>query len=382
MNSTKTGLLKIASLCGACIAFYIGSGFATMQEIMQYNVSYGSRFWLVILVSAVVYLYTNLSFAANGNRLQLRRGGDIYTAYCGRYIGKFFDGFSAFFCYMSFIVMCGGANATMTQQWGLPNGLGAVVLATAVVATAYFGLNSILNALGMLGPVIIVIILTVSTIAGLTGFPHFSAGLEAIDSGAVALVQVGGGSPILSGASYGGFVILWFAAFMAEIGATNRLRDVNSGMLLSSLFIFAATALCCVALIGHLDLVADADIPSLVLAGTVSPVFSAIFAVIIFSGIYTTAVPLLWTGIGAVAKQGSLRYKLLIVAGGALGCGVACFLPYKSLVNILYGLNGYLGFILVAFMIIHDIRRMWSGRKRPAGADGQETAAEPSGKAS
>ena len=54
--------------------------------------------------------------------------------------------------------------------------------------------------------------------------------------------QVGNGNPFLSGASYGGFVILWFAAFLAEIGAKNKLEDVNIGTILSAIFIFGTAA--------------------------------------------------------------------------------------------------------------------------------------------
>ena len=96
---------KIIGYCGACIAFYMGAGFATMQEVMQYEASYGRQFWVVIAVAAAIYVYTNISFANNGNRVQLKRGGDIYQTYCGKWIGTFFDVFSALFCYMSFIVM-------------------------------------------------------------------------------------------------------------------------------------------------------------------------------------------------------------------------------------------------------------------------------------
>lgn len=71
----------------------------------------------------------------------------------------FFDYFSAFFCYMSFVVMCGGASSTMTQQWGLPAGIGAVILTIAVICTVVFGLDGILNALSKIGPVIIIMIL-------------------------------------------------------------------------------------------------------------------------------------------------------------------------------------------------------------------------------
>ena len=49
-------LKQILGFCGACIAFYIGAGFATMQEVMQYEASYGSLFGVVILVAAVIYV--------------------------------------------------------------------------------------------------------------------------------------------------------------------------------------------------------------------------------------------------------------------------------------------------------------------------------------
>lgn len=366
MKPKTVSIKAIIGFCGACIAFYIGAGFATMQEVMQYEASYGSRFFIVIAVAALIYVYTNISFATNGNRLKLERGGNIYQHYCGKYIGTIYDYFSAFFCYMCFIVMCGGANSTMIQQWGFPNGAGAIVLTVAVVITAIFGLKGILNALSGLGPVIIVSILVIASITSITGFANFGENLQAIDDGAYDLAQVGGGNPLASGASYGGFVILWFAAFLAEIGAKNRLKEVNTGMLLSTLCIFGAAAVCCVALISHIDLTAYADIPALILANSIHPALGQLFAVVIFFGIYTTAVPLLWTGVGRVAQEGTARYKSFTVVGGLIGCVVACFLPYKGLVNILYGLNGYLGFLLVAFMIVHDVRVLRGGRHAQA----------------
>ncbi|MDO5737650.1 MAG: hypothetical protein Q4P65_00145 [Eubacteriales bacterium] len=356
MQEKNLNLKAIIGICGACIAFYIGAGFATMQEIMQYQASYGRLFPVVILVCAVIYLYTNLSFATNGNRLKLERGGDIYYHYCGKYIGAFFDYFSAFFCYMCFIVMCGGANSTAMEQWGLPKGTGAIILTIAVIATAVFGLDGILNALSKLGPVIILLILVVSITSTIQNITHFSEGLDLLADGVVQPEQVGDGNPFLSGASYGGFVVLWFAAFLAEIGAKNKLKEVNRGMFMSSFFIFGAAALCCIALISQIASTGVADIPALVLANSISPVLGQIFAIIVFCGIYTTAVPLLWTGVARIATEGSKKYKIATVVGGIIGCLVALFVPYKALVNVLYGMNGYLGFIMIGFMIFRDIQ--------------------------
>lgn len=368
----KFSITSMIAICGACISFYIGAGFATMQEVVQYEASYGSLFPVVILVAATIYVYTNISFATNGNRLKLERGGDIYETYCGVFgkrFGKiasiFFDYFSAFFCYMSFVVMCGGASSTVAQQWGLPKGVGAVALTVLVISTTVLGLNGILKTLGKIGPIIIIMILLVSIVTAITGAPDLAANMAAIDAGSYSDVmkQVGGGNPFASGASYGGFVILWFAAFLAEIGAKNKLREVNFGMGLSTLFIFGAASICCLALIGHIDVTASADIPALVLAAQISPILAQIFAVIICAGIYTSAVPLLWTGVRKVADEGTKKYKLVTVVAGILGCVIACFAPYKGLINILYGLNGYLGFILVFFMIVYDVKTRMSKKK-------------------
>lgn len=364
-------ILTILIICGACISFYIGAGFATMQEVLQYEASYGSLFGVVILVVSLIYVYTNISFATNGNRLRLHRGGDIYETYCGVFgkkFGKvasvFFDYFSAFFCYMSFVVMCGGASSTVNQQWGLPIGTGAVVLTILTVCTVIFGLDGIINALSKIGPIIIIMILFVSIITAISGVPNLYSNMKQVDAGVYSSVmkQVGNGNPIASGASYGGFVILWFAAFLAEIGANNKLKSVNIGMIMSALFIFGTASICCIALIGHIDLVASTDIPALILANQISPIIAQLFAIVICAGIYTSAVPLLWTGVRKIAVEGTKKYKTITVVAGIGGCIIACFVPYKGLINILYGINGYLGFILMFFMIIYDVKTKMSSK--------------------
>lgn len=354
----------VMAFCGSCIALYIGSGFATMQEVLQYEASYGSLFWVVIAVTAFIYIYTNLSFAANGSRLKLSKGGDIYKAYCGKYVGSFYNWFSALFCYMSFVVMLGGANSTAMQQWGLPSGIGAIVLALLVIITVCSGLRGILKALSCLGPIVIGFLLLISIVSVVNSTMGFDAGLTSIDSGVYHIAQIGGGNPLASGASYGGFVILWFASFLAEIGAKNKLSDVNNGMLLSSVFIFGVAALCCLSLISNIDVVYNADIPTLVLANRISPILGLAFSVVVFVGIYTSAVPLLWTGIRGLAEEETNKYRVLTLVGGVLACIIACLVPYAPLLNFLYGLNGYLGFILIFFMIVNDFRLLFSRRHR------------------
>ena len=51
MTKSKLSLMSIIALSGACISFYIGAGFATMQEVVQYDASYGSMFPVQIVIA-------------------------------------------------------------------------------------------------------------------------------------------------------------------------------------------------------------------------------------------------------------------------------------------------------------------------------------------
>lgn len=353
MNSSFS---RIIGFGAACVALYIGAGYATMQEIMQFQASYGSLFFVVVIVAALIYIYTSWSFTINGSRERLTRGGDIYQVYCGKWIGRFYDYFSALFCYLCFIVMCGGANSTAIEQWGMPGGLGATIMAIATVITVYFGLNNMLRVLKWVGPLVVILIIFISLSTTIMNWDHLSTGLQTIDSHRYPIMQVGDGNAIASGASYGGFMILCFATFLAELGAKNKVSEVNLGMLLSSLAIFGTASICNIALIANIDQTWSASIPALLLAEQIHPIFAGFFAIIIYLGIFSSACPFLWTGIRKVSNDGTRRYKILCVAGGAIGLITACLVPYKGVLNAIYGINGYLGFALVVFMIAKDLK--------------------------
>ena len=53
----------------------------------------------------------------------------------------------------------------------------------------------------------------------------------------------------------------------------------------------------------------------------------------------------------------------MTVADGVLDCVIACLVPHAPVLNVLYGLNGYLGFALMAFMMVHNVKGLAKARK-------------------
>lgn len=221
-NDQKVNWSRVLILAGAVIAFTIGSGFATGQEIIQYFTAYGVQGILTILLFAVCFIYYNYNFAKAGAEEHFEKGNDVYKFYCGTYIGTFMDYYSTVFCYMSFFVMVGGAASTLNQQYGLPFVVGGVILAALAILTVVGGLNSLVDKIGLVGPAIVILCIGIGAVTLARDGGQIGAGLEIIHSGAFAqagseTIKNAGPNWVISSLSYAGFVLLWFASFTAAL---------------------------------------------------------------------------------------------------------------------------------------------------------------------
>ena len=122
------------------------------------------------------------------------------------------------------------------------------------------------------------------------------------------------------------------------------------------LFSLAVLALM-LGLAAHLDDVAGTQIPTLVLVAKIHPSLALGFSLIVFVAIFTTAAPLLWTPVKRFAPdEDSPRHRLLLVLLAVIGTVVGLAIPFDRLINIVYVINGYVGFALLFLMLAKDIR--------------------------
>lgn len=374
----KVSWKRVVILAGAIIAFTIGSGFATGQEIIQYYTAYGAKGLLVILVFMIAFLYYNFNFAKAGAEQKFEKGNDVYKYFCGKYVGTFCDYYSTLFCYMSFFVMVGGASSTLRQEYGLPAWVGGAILTALAVITVVGGLNSMVDAIGAVGPVIVVLCIAIGLITLIRDGGDIGSGLDVIKNASYAgaangeTIKNAESNWFISGVSYAGFVLLWFASFTAALGSNNKKKELNYGIIGGTVAVCLAIAVVMFAQISNINtpmigssdtFVWNADIPNLILAAKIWKPFSAIFAIIVFAGIYTTAVPLLYNPASRFAKEGTSQFKILTIVLGILGLIVGLFLPFRVLVNIIYVLNGYVGGVLILFMIYKNIKDLIDKKK-------------------
>ncbi|WP_051404888.1 YkvI family membrane protein [Bacillus cihuensis] len=361
MDRNKVELKQVIAFSGAFIAFLIGSGFATGQEIMQYFVAYGYMGVAGAVVVFLLFMYVGVSFITTGYERKFPKPNDIYTYYCGKTIGKFFDYFSILFIYLSFIVMIGGAGATLKQQYDLPISVGGIGMAVLVGVTVILGLNKIVDVIGKIGPVICVmaILLGISAIimnpSGLGNATQIIPNLDLLKASS---------NWIFAAASYVGFCMLWLAAFMSSMGATavNK-KTASLGAIFGALGFSVAVIVLTIGLMANIQQVEGALVPTLILAGNIHPSVAILFSLTVAGGIYTTAVPLLWTVSSKIADDKSSKFKYVTLILAVIGLFVGLNIPFDRLINIVYVINGYVGVLLLVLMIIKSIKNVIEAKK-------------------
>lgn len=345
---------KVISYAGAFIAFLIGSGFATGQEVLQYFSGYGLSGILGVIVVFLLFLYVGADFILTGQQMKFEKGNEIYRYYCGNIVGTFYDYFSIAFIYMSFIVMIGGAGATINQQYGLPVAFGGIMIGILAVSTVIFGLGKIVDIIGKIGPAIVVL----TIFLGISAILKNPSGIATANDIIPELTMKRASTNwFYAAGSYVGFCMLWLAAFMAAMGKTSiSKREALMGSSFGALGFSLGLVIITLGIMANIEQLAGTMVPSLILAENISPLLAIIFSFIVVAGIYTTSVPLLWQVVARFAEEKTNRFRILTVVLAASGVFIGLRVPFDTLVNIIYVINGYVGILLLAFMVVKRVR--------------------------
>lgn len=354
----KVNFLRVLTYAGAIMAFLIGSGFATGQEILQYFTSYG--YWGVFgtgLLVLVLMTYVAVEFFVVGQAKKFDRPSRIFHYYCGKHLGTFFDFFSIVFVFLSFTVMVAGAGAVFEEHYGLSRYIGGIGLALAVGISVWFGLKSLVDVIGKIGPVIVVVAIAL----GLLGIFRNPGGIAAGNALLPTLdLTQASTNWFMAALSYVGFCMLWLAAFLTALGKTARSRkEATAGGMVGAIAFSVACIIVGLGLLANIVKVGGTEIPMLVLAKDVSPVLAAGISVMILTGIYTTAVPLLWTVSSRFFADRTPRFKYLTITLAIIGTVIGLLLPFSQMVNIVYVINGYVGILLLVLMLVKTGTRLY-----------------------
>lgn len=337
---------NVLSLGSAIIAFSIGSGFATGQEVLQFFTAFGFTGTIgAAALTMLTYILICSMAMEDGKKLNLKNVNTIWIYYCGKYMGNFLKYFVPIFFFGVLILMTAGAGATLNQYYGIPTAYGRAGMLIAIFAANWFGIKQITKLIGSIGYVIIsyTLFIGISTlITGLGNLPAAEAHL------ATHPVLAATENWAFSGILYTSFMALGLGPFLAGIGPNcNSNKEAKLSGIIGG-FVFA----CCIvimalAILAHIQVAGYVQVPTLELAKTLSPIYAQIFSIILMVGIFNPLTSILWIISNfLIQDEHCMKAKIL----RALVCICAFFgsvLPFDKLVGFIYSYTGYLGIIIM-----------------------------------
>ena len=286
MRSEKLDIKTLIGITGAYVAYMMGSGFSTGQEILQYFACYGMAGLFSILLCMGLLIFAAVSFIRAGYREQFKKPEDVYVYYCGKRLGRAYHYFTTVSIYLCFIVMVaaagaavllhdGGCPSAVEQYFGISRIIGAIAIGALACATVMLGLNNLVSILGHIGPFMILMVILMGVITICRSNLTAAAGIIA----KIPDMKLLRASPswVLASISYVGISVVWLASYLTSIGkSASSIRSASAGAAGGVIAFYIGMLLIYFAIMLNIDELAGAQIPMLILAGHISPVMSGV----------------------------------------------------------------------------------------------------------
>ncbi len=353
MMEGRVNIKEIIIFAGTYISICIGSGFATGQEIMQFFSAHGMISILSSIVCMVLMAYCGGGLLGIGKVVKLKNSNDIFKYLCGKHIGGFFRVFMPIFFFATFIVMISGAGASINQYYGLDKNVGSIIMSVIALISVLLGIKKVINILGNLGPIIAFIAIGIGLITFLRNIDNLKNVNDIIRS---LNINKAVNNWWMTSVIYTGLNLIIATPFLVGAGATatNKKNCIMGGILGGIVFVLAALAL-------NLGIMSDIsnlyirEIPTLYMASSIGPILGTMFSIILVAGIYTTAVPLLWSVSSTFGEEGSKEFIIVAILSTIIGT-ILSRLPFSMLVNIIYPISGVFGVIIMIAIILRSIK--------------------------
>ena len=335
---------SVIKFAGAYIALEIGSGFATGQEILQFYSSYGVMSIPAALISMIIFAWAGSRIMAAGFILRDSGGVRPYRLFCGKKPGIVYEWFVLLYLFAGLSVMISGAGASIKEYYGVNYYVGGVMMALLVFAAFAFGRKRLIDAVGLLGPLIIGVTIYVAICVVLRNGEFQPS--DAVLHGASEKLRP---APFwwMSGILYAAYNLVSSLPFLMALGGeAHSAKEASAGGIAGGIVLMLTAVLMNIALLAAGDEVQGSVVPTLKMAMELSPLTAEIFTLILLCGIFSTAAPMLWTICKSLAGEGSRSSRILalLLCLDALVLGQ---LPFDRLVAAIYPVSGYMGLFLL-----------------------------------
>lgn len=377
MDNKKIHIGTAIMLGASFVAYAIGGGFSTGNEILQYFCAWeGYGPIVVLIISIIVVTWTNYVMYRSSYEEQFAETKDVFYLFGGKYASIFFDWYTYICLAALALVMVSGGGSTLNQYFGINITLGCIIFAIAAAATACLGLRRLVDVLGGVGVVIILSLIFVGIyMIATSDVGIFEANKNVgkyVDEGLV--MQAGFYkilNPVAAGLSQGGMAFASFIPFLVVTGKTIPTRkDVILTTTTSSILYYIPVICVTVTLMLNMDVIAGTQVPILAAIEAHMPHFATFYSLVICLGIFTTVSGELFLLGDRFAPNNRKRHIIIVLAIVIVAVVGGTFIPFSLLMNIVFTICGIVGIAFAVLITVRyfQVRKRWDLTKEPVKA--------------
>jgi len=338
--------LKIAAVYGSV---FLGAGFASGRELLQYFVGYGQNGLWGLILSGVLFALVGWAVLSICRRENITSYGGFMRFLLGERLGPIMEGVVAAFLFCLFAAMLAGAGATAYQAFYLPFSAGALLVGLIVFAVLCFGLSGIVKVNLFLAPLMLFggifvgiysfLAYTTPVFAGLGGRMGIAWLLSAVVYSSYNLVT---GVPVL--------------AATASLAQTKRDARVG-GLLGGGAITLLGLAMSLPLFLYYTDII-SLEIPFLHIAGGYGRAFSFMYLAVLISALLTTAACNAFA-VSQWLKSRGYTHKIKVAAVLCVSGFLAAHIGFSNIVIFVYPVFGLVGLfkIVVIFLTAAKLLR-------------------------
>ena len=344
-------LKRILNISLAYVGVVIGAGLSSGQDLMQYFVSFGKWGIIGTIVLGIISVVFGKIIITLGSYFRSNDHSEVLSQIAGPITNKILDIALIVSCFVVGFVMIAGAGSNLNQQFGLPFWAGGLLCATLIIIVSFLDFEKITGVLGIFTPIVFIMIIIIAVHTFTNRSFDFDE-LEAIS----ATIPSPMPNVWISLLNYFALAVMT-AVPMAFVlgGSIMRIGVAEKSGILGGLGVsIIITVVTCV-LYANVKLASTVDMPMLAIAEQIHPIFSLIYALIIYGLIFNTAFSLFYAFAKRFSSDNPNHFYPVLIAAVVIGYALS-FMGFKELVSIMYPILGYIGFVMLAILTIAWIK--------------------------
>lgn len=345
----KINSIKLMFTFAGC---FLGAGYVSGQELWQFFGSFGKAGLVGMAVAAILLSafgivltrYVQLTGISDMDKVVIKK--DIKSL---RAVFVFLE---VFFLFGIFVIMTAGIGAMLEQVFGINPLIGSAVFSALVALTAICGMNGMVTAFSVTVPLLVVMSAVIFAVSGVKiGFSNIDFSMSTNEN------------PLLQNWLVSAVVFVSYNLF-ASIGILTPIgKEVKSKRTLYAGIVGGGVLLLLIAFGIMLTMAMNPDsvsaqLPMLAAAENISPVFTFIFAMLLFGGMFGTSV----SSVFAIDEFVKARYNIdkkvsviIIFVISVLAFAGSIF-GFDKLIGVVYPVCGYLGVAALVLIVVNFVR--------------------------